>query len=178
MAGETDTGFHLTARPWTASTVTAEQLLSRVRGEMSYFAPLQASNGTFPDQFSSGIDLSTPTSIFAYGAALLASTGDTTYLAQGLRAMDVASAQYGTGGGSVSDGPEFDLAPLVNAYMLFKASGLVSATELAKWANNLSGFHYTQANLDGNWSTYAMYGAWLQYKDGLVTHATAVSEIE
>jgi Ca-dependent carbohydrate-binding module xylan-binding len=168
-----DTNFHLTAQPTTDPSATPAQLLARITSVMSYFAVHQAANGSLPDQFNGVIQANTG-GAFAYGGALLASTGNTTFLAASINAMNYSAAAYATGSGA----PEFDLPPLVSAYTIFKNSGLATTAELTTWAQDLSGFHYTASQLDSNWSTYAMNGAWQQYEAGLVSHATAVGEIE
>lgn len=178
ISGTATNSFHLTARPWAATGVAASDLLARVKGEVAYWATQQAADGSIPDPYSQQTYAVTASN-FAYGAALLVSTGNTTYLSQAVSAMDWASNHYGhTADTSTSDGLEFDITPLVNAYSLLKASGQVSSSQLATWAKDLGAITTNQNQLDSNWSTYAMNGAWLQAKAGLISVATATGFIE
>ena len=178
MSGSSTTSFHLTARPWSPSDVTSADLLSRIKGEVAYWATQQAPDGSIPDPYTHLTYAITPSN-FAYGAALLVSTGDTTYLSQAISAMNWAANHYATtADDSTSDGLEFDITPLVNAYSLLKASGKVSASELQTWANDLDTTKTNPLQLNSNWSTYAMNGAWLQYKAGLISLSSATSTIE
>ena len=138
-----DTNFHLTVQPTTDPSATPAQLLARIESVMSYFAVHQAANGSLPDQFNGVIQANTG-GAFAYGGALLASTGNTTFLAASINAMNFSAAAYATSQGA----PEFDLPPLVSAYTIFKNSGLATPAELATWAQDLSGFHYTVSQLE------------------------------
>ena len=178
MSGSSTTLFHLTARPFSSVDVTSADLLSRVEGEVAYWATQQVSNGSIPDPYTH-LTYSGTASDFAYGGALLVSTGNLTYLNQTIDAMNWAANNYATtADDSTSDGLEFDITPLVNAYTLLKASGKVSASQLATWATDLNTTKTNPNQLNSNWSTYAMDGAWLQYKAGLISLASATNTIE
>ena len=173
--------FHLTARPWRASGVTREEVLTTVERACQFAATLQHDTGAVVDpERGREFQYATPYFACAVGVLLDARQGKALQAA-GIAAMEHATAAFEGGAASIPDKHgEFFLAPLATGVALYEP--FVDPATAERWRKRLRTplvqIMQNQYGRTNNWRTYAMKGEWLRAKAGLVSRAAAVATVE
>ncbi|WP_373497611.1 hypothetical protein [Aquiflexum sp.] len=173
--------FHLTARPWTASSLEKSDYLKVLEEVCHVMAKHQDQNGAIIDPFlRREHQYSTP--YFAYTVGTLLSVGKASHLkASGIMAMENATAALAGGYAKIPDAHgEFFISPLSEGLKLYK--DFVSEKQYQEWEKRMqtpiSEIMENQEGRINNWRTYAMKGEWNRVKNGFAAKSSATDFIE
>ncbi len=171
-------GYHLTARPWQASDVTADTFLDAVEQVARAMSSYQDASGRIIDPFV-GEEVQYSTPYYAFAIGVLVSAGRATdLLPGGVAAMDSATRQVGADE-VPDDKGGFFLPPLAQAIELYAPH--VPADAVASWRQRMSATSVEDLVEGGqlhNHRTYAMKGEWLRAVAGLVDRNEAIAFVE
>ncbi|MCX7045544.1 MAG: hypothetical protein NTX50_08690 [Candidatus Sumerlaeota bacterium] len=170
--------FHLTARPWKASSISKNDYLDAIEGICRFTAKHRDAGGAVIDPFlKREHQYSTPYFAFAVGALLQAGRGKDLQDA-GIRAMDHATECFSKGNDGIPDRHgEFFLASLPTALDLYMDHAPKEKTDLWRQRLRIARAQVVQGGKN-NWRAYAMKGEWIRAEMGLANRADATAFIE